>query len=580
MNIRSLSTTLRFFRPHRMRAAQVVALQVIAGFAENLGILALLPIIQGLIANEGTTNPVGVYLSWITTKLGLPADMRGYLLLVLIAALVKCAITYISLRAGHRLVVDVMTDMRLLLLRGLISLRWPAFARQKIGEIVGLQVTEMERFRPGIASVVTLATTCLHITFYLISSIIVSWQLTLLALGLGFLKVMILQPIRRSVYRLGKDYSAGINELSVGLVEGVSNIKPLRAMGADQGLFRRLETAVRDYGPTTDRLMRNNAWFSVSDELLTSIALVLVLLICSTVLSVELVQLAIVGVLISRILAQISYLQKAMHTIDGTGPIADQVEFALQQYKQQVDFSFGKRKIHLRREIRTEGVVLAYDDRTVLEDVSLTIPAGSFCALVGRSGGGKTTFVDCLLGLIMPVKGRLLVDGEDLAGADIAAWRSNIGYVPQDTVLFNDTVMANITLNRRGVTEGDVWRALVAAEAQDFVQALPEGLETSVGERGTALSGGQRQRLALARALVHNPSLLVLDEATSALDPVTEAEICQTLRKLAGKLTIIAVSHQPKVAETADMVVEIDNSGARVVSEKYQSFDYSRMPVA
>jgi ATP-binding cassette subfamily C protein len=171
-----------------------------------------------------------------------------------------------------------------------------------------------------------------------------------------------------------------------------------------------------------------------------------------------------------------------------------------------------------------------------------------------------------VLGLVTPTSGRVLVDGVDLADADLFAWRRHIGYVPQELVLFNDSVRANIVFGRDGLTDDDVRRALKDAEALDFVEAMPQGLDTPVGERGTALSGGQRQRLALARALVHSPDLLVLDEATTALDPATEAEICRTLRRLAGQRTILAISHQPRIAEIADLVVEVADGSARVVS--------------
>jgi ATP-binding cassette subfamily C protein len=171
-----------------------------------------------------------------------------------------------------------------------------------------------------------------------------------------------------------------------------------------------------------------------------------------------------------------------------------------------------------------------------------------------------------VLGLVAPTSGRVLVDGVDLAQADLLAWRRHIGYVPQELVLFNDTVRANIIFGRDNLTEDDVRRALKAAEALDFVEAMPLGLETQVGERGTALSGGQRQRLAIARALVHSPDLLVLDEATTALDPATEAEICRTLRRLAGERTILAISHQPRIAEIADFVVEVSANTARVMT--------------
>ena len=221
--------------------------------------------------------------------------------------------------------------------------------------------------------------------------------------------------------------------------------------------------------------------------------------------------------------------------------------------------------MRLRHELRFDQVTLGYDRRTVIARADFSIPAGSLCAFTGASGGGKTTLVDSVLGLMTPDSGRVLVDGIDLADADIIAWRRHIGYVPQELVLFNDSVLMNISFGRDDITEADVRRALKDAEALEFVEAMPRGLDTPVGERGSALSGGQRQRLALARALVHSPDLLILDEATAALDPVTEAEICRTLRRLAGERTILAISHQPRIADIADLVVDVSGTFARIV---------------
>jgi ATP-binding cassette subfamily C protein len=151
----------------------------------------------------------------------------------------------------------------------------------------------------------------------------------------------------------------------------------------------------------------------------------------------------------------------------------------------------------------------------------------------------------------------VLIDGVPLSEIDIADWRHKIGYAPQDTVLLHDTILNNVTLGDPELDEADARRALEQADAWEFVESMPEGLQTSVGERGARVSAGQRQRIMLARALAHRPRLLILDEATSALDPDSEAAICETLRGLRGQLTIVAVSHQPALAEFADAVYRL-----------------------
>jgi len=193
----------------------------------------------------------------------------------------------------------------------------------------------------------------------------------------------------------------------------------------------------------------------------------------------------------------------------------------------------------------------------VLHDVTLEIPARRTTALVGVSGGGKTTLADLLLGLLRPDQGRILVDGNPLDQMDLAAWRRGIGYVAQESFLFNDTIRQNL-LPDEGAPDEELLEALRTARLDDFVTRLPAGLDTLVGERGVRLSGGERQRLALARALVRRPRLLVLDEATSALDYENEALIRQALERLHGETTVVMITHRLPLARSADRVYVLD----------------------
>ena len=184
----------------------------------------------------------------------------------------------------------------------------------------------------------------------------------------------------------------------------------------------------------------------------------------------------------------------------------------------------------MKRACVFDRVSFSYGDKVILRDVSFEVAAGAITAVTGASGAGKTTIADLILGLMSPAAGTIRLDDVPLTEVDIIQWREMVGYVPQDVILFHDTVMANVTLGDAAYTAADVEAALKSVDALDFVAQLPLGLQTVVGERGSLLSGGQRQRIALARALIHQPSLVILDEATSALDPGTEAAICQSLK--------------------------------------------------
>jgi ATP-binding cassette subfamily C protein len=204
-------------------------------------------------------------------------------------------------------------------------------------------------------------------------------------------------------------------------------------------------------------------------------------------------------------------------------------------------------------------VSLVYDDGTkALSEVSASIPIGSVTAIVGPSGAGKSTLADLVMGLAVPTSGAIALDGRPLDAAGRRAWRAHVGYVPQDAFLFHESIRDNLLAARPGAADAELWEALEAADATNLVRSLPDGLETIAGERGTRLSGGEAQRIALARALLRHPALLVLDEPTSALDADSEARIIATIERLKGRHTIVIVAHRQALAAIADQTIALD----------------------
>jgi ATP-binding cassette subfamily C protein len=273
----------------------------------------------------------------------------------------------------------------------------------------------------------------------------------------------------------------------------------------------------------------------------------------------------VLTLLLGRLLGKMGKVQKQYqnlgHLESGYWSMMETYKLARKMREQKL----GDCKPELVKAICLKGVTFAYKKYKVLDDASLVFPAGQISAIVGPSGAGKTTIVDLVIGLLRPRSGDVWVDDLPLAQIDLNQWRSMIGYVPQETLLLRDSVFANVTLRDPTIAESEVEEALRKAEIWGFLQTLPKGIQSSVGQRGLKLSGGQRQRIAIARALVRKPKLLILDEATTALDPETETAICQTLRKLRGDITILAISHQPAVLEVADCAYQIQDGIATPV---------------
>lgn len=235
-----------------------------------------------------------------------------------------------------------------------------------------------------------------------------------------------------------------------------------------------------------------------------------------------------------------------------------------------VDMSFAavdQKKLEIRKSIELKDIVYAYPntDRLIFDRANLTIPIGASVGLVGTSGAGKSTIVDILLGLLEVQEGHICADGIDVK-FQYRSFLKNIGYIPQMIFMLDDTIRRNIAFGipDEEIDEQRVWEVLEEAQLEEFVRSLPEGLETGIGERGIRLSGGQRQRIGIARALYHDPEILILDEATSALDNDTEKAIMDSINRFQGRKTLIIIAHRLQTIEKCDLVYRVENGQAKL----------------
>lgn len=227
--------------------------------------------------------------------------------------------------------------------------------------------------------------------------------------------------------------------------------------------------------------------------------------------------------------------------------------------------------VHLDRAVEVRGLTFTYPGKTrpVLQDVSLTIPKNSVVALIGPSGSGKTTLADIILGLIQPQEGSIRVDGCNVF-ENLDSWHKLVAYIPQNIYLIDDSIRANVAFgsDRDEIDDDKIWQALKSAQLDTFVRSLDKGLDTIVGDQGVKLSGGQRQRIGIARALCHDPQMLVLDEATSALDTETESAVMEAINRLQGNKTILIIAHRLTTIRNCDIIYEVKNAGVTPISRE------------
>ena len=239
----------------------------------------------------------------------------------------------------------------------------------------------------------------------------------------------------------------------------------------------------------------------------------------------------------------------------------ENIDYDEEAYQRKIDVE----KMEIKRDIVLKDITYKYPNTDVLifDHADMTIPVGKSVGIVGTSGAGKTTVVDILLGLLQIETGSILADGVEVRD-HYASWLKNIGYIPQTIFMIDSTIRRNVAFGcpDEDIDDSKVWEALKEAQLDEFVRGLPEGLDTSIGERGIRLSGGQRQRIGIARALFEDPEVLVLDEATSALDNETEAAIMDSINRLHGRKTLIIIAHRLQTIEKCDMVYRVADGKA------------------
>jgi ATP-binding cassette subfamily C protein len=392
------------------------------------------------------------------------------------------------------------------------------------------------------------------VSAYLVVLSLISWRVAIGTVTVGVLMSWFLRRFIREGRSAGRVQTRLNRSLSSRIVDVLQGIKPLKAMGREELVWPLLEEETDGLMVAQRRQVLAAEGLKAFQEplltLLLSVGLFLVLDVGQQPLSSALV----LAFVFYRLMRHINTMQERYQTMTVGESAFSALTGELGEAQGEAEHpGGGVVPGPLRQGIEIRGLRFAYGDHPVLREVDVSIPAGQFVAIAGESGSGKTTLADLVAGLYEPEAGEILVDGVPLRELDLRAWRHHIGYVPQEMLLLNDTVLNNVTLGDERLDRAAAERALVQAGAWDFVQAKPGGLDHRIGERGGMLSGGQRQRIAIARALVTRPSLLILDEVTTALDPATERAICKTLRELTPDVTILSISHQPALREAADV---------------------------
>jgi subfamily B ATP-binding cassette protein MsbA len=579
-----LSALARLFgllRPYRLRLAAAIACMVVYSITSTLWIALIQPFMAVLFRGSAAPAAPAVAQGWLATLQAqatvwltgaTPLESFGRLCLLILALfLVRNVADYTAAYLSVSVEQAATRDLRRRLFAHLQALPLAWLHQRRGGEILSRLTNDVEALRgslaAGISNLLKDGLTLLGCVIWVFAA---SWKLALFAFVVLPPAAAALVAIGRKMRKRSGTAQERMADLTGIVQENIGGGRIVRAFGAERFEEARFERANTGYFRAFTRLRRVSAAAKpLSEYVIILVAVAIGWMGAREVFLSGTLPPERLFTFVAALLAMLSPV-KSLSEMGGTVAAglgaADRVWAMLDTPPTIADRAGARVLAPFHDEVRFERVSFAYRERQpVLHDVDFRVKRGEVVALVGASGAGKSTALDLLARFHDPTSGRITFDGTDLRDATLASLRAQLGIVSQETILFHDSVRANVAYGLDGVDGARVESAARAAHAHEFVSRMPQGYDTVVGDRGVLLSGGERQRLAIARALLRNPPILLLDEATSALDAESERLVQDALERLMQDRTVLVIAHRLSTVQHADRILVLE--GGRIVQQ-------------
>lgn len=536
----------------------VLLLVLLGGITEVIGITMILPIIE-LSQSSAASSPLSKVILEALNTVGLNADITTLLVIVVTVFVTKGAVTFWQTYMLERTAVDLARSLREQLFARLNHVSYEYFTGLESGTVANLLFRETELFTAAFVRFIGLAAAFIYVMVYFLSATALSWQITLAVILLGAVLLILMQYIVRKTRSYSHKITASYGETQSFTLQVLSAFLYLKATASLKSAKRRIDHGFAQIAGLNRSMALITAAANNIAEPLGVMLLAGLIYYQVVLLGKPVGEVAVVALIFYRAFGRLMSVQVEWQKFNrGLGSVS-----IVQRYFHQLDRhaeADGSIEIeNVNVDIRLENVSYLYSEKPALQDIDLTISRNISIGIVGESGAGKSTLFLLIAGVLRPSAGRIWLGDTDYADLARESLQRNIGLVPQEPVLLNDTIANNICLWRGDSSEPEIRRRIREAADQahctEFISELPEEFDTMVGERGVTLSGGQKQRIAIARELFKKPGLIILDEATSALDTQSEKIVQESIEALGQERTLIIIAHRLSTIRKCDEII-------------------------
>lgn len=557
-------TALKGFKSKNILFA--IALMVFTSLTEGISLLLLVPLLQlvGLNVQQGSLSQIADYIASFFNFMGITPTLAIVLLIYVLIISLNAFLYRIQTIETSKIQYEFAAHLRKRLFKKITDSNWMFFTKTRSSDFAHALTNEIERISIGTGQFLTLISSLFILVVYLIFALKISGLITGLIFLVGIILLLFLRKRTQSSGSRGEKLSTVTKDMYSSAIQHLDGMKTVKSFNMENRNVQEFSNVAdgvsNSYMDTIKSYADVKLLFDIGSVAILSI---LVFILISFV-KISTAELLILLFLFVRMIPGFSTIQRSYQYFINMIPAFASVINLEEECKKATEDQKESENVEFEREIKFDNVSFHYNKENgsfSIKDLSLSIVSGKTTAIVGLSGAGKSTVCDLIMGLIKPDDGQILIDGNQLREESVSSWRNQIGYVAQDTFLFNDTVRNNLLFAEEEAKEKNIWNALKSASADEFVLKLPDGLDTLIGDRGVRLSGGEKQRLALARALLRKPSLLIMDEATSNLDSKNEKNILESIENLHGNISILMIAHRLSTIKNTDVIYLMENGG-------------------